>query len=46
MLERLFTLFFSVLDGIAVTDFFIFVIASGFFFGMVTLIRYIFIGGR
>ena len=41
MLERLFSLFFSVLNGIALTDFFIGVMAAGFLFGMATLIRYI-----
>ena len=46
MLERLFSLFFSVLNGIALTDFFIGVMAAGFLFGMATLIRYIFVGGR
>lgn len=46
MLERLFSLFFSVLNGMALTDFFIGVMAAGFLFGMATLIRYIFVGGR
>lgn len=46
MLERLFSLFFDSLNGLVLTDFFIFVMAAGFLFGISTLIRYIFIGGR
>lgn len=46
MLERLFSLLFSVLNGIALTDFFIWVMAAGFLFGLATLIRYVFVGGK
>lgn len=46
MLEQLFSLFFGVLNGMVDTDFFVWVVASGFLFGMATLIKYLFVGDK
>lgn len=44
MLERLFALFFDLLDGLVAMDFFVFVIAAGFLFGIASFIRYLLMG--
>lgn len=44
MLERLFSLFFGLLDGLVSSDFFVFLIAAGFLYGIATLIRYVLMG--
>lgn len=46
MLERLFSLFWSVLDGLIPLEFFVALIAVGFLFGVCSLIRFIFVGDK
>lgn len=46
MLERLFSLFWSVLDGLIPSEFFVSLIAVGFLFGVCSLIRFIFVGDK
>ena len=44
MLQELFSMFFDVIDGLVVLDFFIAVMAAGCLYGIASLIRYIFAG--
>lgn len=46
MLERLFSLFWSVLDGLIPSEFFIALIAAAALFGVCSLIRFIFVGDK